>query len=69
MSVPTMIAVPKKALINAGLKIGDNVHYQLAPDELTQQTISRGEGVLNNTGALVIKTGKFTGRSPKDRYY
>jgi len=35
---------------------------------LVQDTILQGEGTLSNTGALIIKTGKFTGRSPKDRY-
>jgi len=68
MSVPTMIALPKNALVNLGLKLSGDIHYQLAPEELTQQTIQRGEGVLNDTGALVIKTGKFTGRSPKDKF-
>lgn len=68
MSVPTLISLPKKALVNFGLKTAGDIHYQLNPDELTQQTIQRGEGVLNDTGALVIKTGQFTGRSPKDKY-
>src|SRR5205085_11897892 len=35
---------------------------------LTEQTLHRNEGVLNNTGALCIKTGEFTGRSPKDKF-
>ena len=68
MSVPTMISLSKKALVNLGLKHTANIHYQLLPDELTDQTVQRGEGVLNDTGALVINTGKFTGRSPKDKF-
>jgi phosphoenolpyruvate carboxykinase (ATP) len=44
------------------------VHYQLLPDQLSQSTISLGQGKLNNTGALVINTGEFTGRSPKDKF-
>jgi phosphoenolpyruvate carboxykinase (ATP) len=68
MSVPTMFAVPKNELVNIGLRIGENIHYQLSPEELTEQAVARGQGVLNNTGALVIKTGEFTGRSPKDKF-
>ena len=45
-----------------------NIHYQLSPNELTEQTISRGQGVLNSTGALCIHTGKFNGRSPQDKF-
>jgi len=50
-----------------GIK-NESVNYQLTPDELIEQTLLRGEGVLNNTGALCINTGTFTGRSPKDKY-
>ena len=68
MSVPTMLAISKKALINLGLKNAERINYQLQPDELTHQAVERGEGVLNDTGALCINTGKFTGRSPKDKF-
>ena len=68
MSVPTMLALPKNTLINAGLKFTNNIHYQLSPEELTAQTVSRGEGAINDTGALIINTGEFTGRSPEDKF-
>jgi phosphoenolpyruvate carboxykinase (ATP) len=68
MSVPTTIALPRTELLNLGLHLGDNIHYQLSPDELAAQAVARGEGVYNDTGALVIKTGEFTGRSPKDKF-
>ena len=68
MSIPTMLTIPKKQLISLGLKFGDKIHYQLSPGELADQTIQRGEGRKNDTGALVIKTGEFTGRSPKDKF-
>jgi phosphoenolpyruvate carboxykinase (ATP) len=68
MPASTLVSVPQKALNDLGLALSNKVHYQLAPDELTTQTLKRGEGVLNDTGALVINTGKFTGRSPKDKF-
>ncbi len=67
MSVPAL-AFSKKALIRLGLTTSEIIHYQLSPEELVQDTIRIGEGVLNDTGALVIKTGEFTGRSPKDKF-
>jgi phosphoenolpyruvate carboxykinase (ATP) len=63
-----MIESPIKALASLGLQHTKAVHYQLNPDQLSQQTLKRGEGMLNDTGALVIKTGEFTGRSPKDKF-
>src|SRR5258707_10494727 len=67
MSIPT-IAIPWKELLRLGLKQTESIHYQLSPEELVQDTLRIGEGILNDTGALVIRTGEFTGRSPKDRY-
>ena len=68
MSATTMLVPPTAALENLGIKATKKVHYQESPAELTQHTINRGEGELNDTGALVIKTGEFTGRSPKDKF-
>jgi phosphoenolpyruvate carboxykinase (ATP) len=67
MSIPT-IAIPTHHLVRLGLRISDSIHYQLSPEELINASVERGEGVLNDTGALVIKTGEFTGRSPKDKF-
>jgi phosphoenolpyruvate carboxykinase (ATP) len=67
MSVPT-IAIPTKNLLKIGLRNTESIHYQLSPDELVQDTLRTGEGVLDERGALVIRTGEFTGRSPKDKF-
>ncbi len=67
MSAPVVI-LPRKTLLQLGLKNTDSIHYQSSPQELIQDTIRIGEGVLNDTGALVIRTGEFTGRSPKDKF-
>lgn len=68
MSVPMMPAIEPQHFLNIGLRFTENIHYQLPPTILTEQTIALGQGVLNDTGALVIETGEFTGRSPDDRF-
>jgi phosphoenolpyruvate carboxykinase (ATP) len=45
-----------------------NVHYQLPPETLIKQTLDFKQGVLSDTGALVVSTGEFTGRCPKDKF-
>ncbi len=45
-----------------------DLKINLGVSALVQDTINQGGGTLSDTGALIINTGKFTGRSPKDRY-
>ena len=58
----------KATVADLGLKNVEAAFWNLEPSELVEETLVRGQGVLNNTGALAINTGEFTGRSPKDRF-
>src|SRR5271165_3460524 len=44
------------------------VHWGLTSAELIERAIQNREGMLSRGGALVVRTGQFTGRSPKDKY-
>ena len=63
----TTSMAPTKDLQKLGLT-SPELHYQLAPEVLIEQAVNRGQGVLNDTGALCINTGEFTGRSPQDKF-
>lgn len=46
----------------------EKVNVDWSPAKLTEYAVKAGEGVLTNTGSLMCKTGKYTGRSPQNRY-
>ncbi|RMF32334.1 MAG: phosphoenolpyruvate carboxykinase (ATP), partial [Candidatus Nitrosothermus koennekii] len=46
----------------------NNIHRNLSDKELTRLAVERGEGVISSMGALAVYTGKYTGRSPEDRF-
>lgn len=43
-------------------------YNNLSTPELIEKAIERGEGFLTSAGALRVETGKYTGRSPKDKF-
>ena len=53
----------KLGLIN-DLDISRNLRYQ----DLVLDIVSNGEGFIASNGAAMIDSGKYTGRSPKDKY-
>ncbi len=48
--------------------IDSKVHWNLTPEELQAITVEKGMGKETANGTLAINTGKFTGRSPQDRF-
>ncbi|KON86661.1 phosphoenolpyruvate carboxykinase [Sporosarcina globispora] len=47
---------------------GSNIQVQLSVPQLVEKVLNRNEGSLTSTGAIRATTGKYTGRSPKDKY-
>ena len=44
------------------------VYRNLGIAQLVERTLERGEGQLSESGALVVKTGKYTGRAAKHKF-
>ena len=54
-------------LIAFGIK-PSKIHRNLNVDQMVKLAVERKEGVVNSTGSLSVNTGKYTGRSPDDRF-
>lgn len=59
---------PSADLAPLGLAGLAAVHWNLHPEALVEASIKMDAGVLADSGALVVQTGAFTGRSPQDRF-
>ena len=55
-------------LDSLGLNKVDKVHRNLSIENLIEETVKNGEGIIGPKGATIVDTGQFTGRSPKDKY-
>lgn len=59
----TVAGLESVGILDTGLQ-----NWNLSPAELVEETLKREQGVLADNGGLCVKTGKFTGRSPKDKF-
>ena len=55
-------------LSSIGINDELSVHRNLNVDSLVEDIISNGEGLIASSGAAMVDTGKYTGRSPQDKY-
>ncbi len=53
--------------VNEVLAAG-NTRFNLSVPQLVEAAVQRGEAMLTASGALRAETGKYTGRSPKDKF-
>ena len=44
------------------------IYFNTSIAKLVEMAVQRGEGMLTATGALLVYTGKYTGRSPGDKF-
>jgi phosphoenolpyruvate carboxykinase (ATP) len=59
---------PEDSLAAHGLRAGGRVLRNPSTSQLYTAALDRGEAVLAEDGPLVVDTGRFTGRSPKDKF-
>lgn len=59
---------PNQRLEDFGISGVKAAHYNLLEPALVEASIRLGEGELGQGGTILVSTGKFTGRSPKDKF-
>jgi phosphoenolpyruvate carboxykinase (ATP) len=58
----------RHGLAEHGIRNINTAHWNLGSAQLVEHALQRREGTLAAGGALVVRTGQFTGRSPKDKF-
>ena len=62
------MSLPALDLSRHGLLPASRAYCNLSTAALMEGAIKRGEGELTADGSLVALTGKYTGRSPNDKF-
>lgn len=62
------VSTTTDAMIQSILAEAGSLQRNLSSAALMEQAVQRGEGRFAANGALVVETGTYTGRSPKDKY-
>jgi phosphoenolpyruvate carboxykinase (ATP) len=60
--------VPSFGLAEQGIITPAEIHWNLGTPQLVEEAVRRGEGLLAKDGPLVVRTGKHTGRSARDKF-
>ncbi|HUQ94918.1 MAG TPA: phosphoenolpyruvate carboxykinase (ATP) [Bryobacteraceae bacterium] len=60
---PSIFTLREHGIRNIG-----TAYWNLTAAQLIEKALTRGEGILAENGALAVRTGQFTGRSPKDKF-
>jgi phosphoenolpyruvate carboxykinase (ATP) len=60
--------ISRHGLENHGIKNAGTVYWNLTTPMLYEQVTRRREGIIAHLGPLVVNTGDYTGRSPKDKF-
>ncbi|OSP55104.1 phosphoenolpyruvate carboxykinase [Pseudoruegeria sp. SK021] len=60
--------IPSFDLKEQGMTGLGTVYYNLLEPALIERALIRGEGKLGQGGTFLVSTGKYTGRSPKDKH-
>lgn len=62
------VSTTTDAMIQSILTEAGSLRRNLSSAALMEEAVQRGEGRFAANGALVVATGTYTGRSPKDKY-
>ena len=66
--VPDKSMKSKYGLDIHGISSNGSQFWNLDVDSLYENSLAQGKAVLAQGGSLVVTTGKYTGRSPKDKF-
>lgn len=59
---------PTYGLESLGIKNSGSIYRNLSVSELVERALAKEKVVLASNGALCVETGKYTGRSPNDKF-